>query len=106
MNVYLLVHRQPRDYVSNEDTSAQWIAWFKQLGAAVVDLGNPVLDGRDEVGETGKSLPLGGYTLIRAQNANEATKLASGCPIVKEGGGVEIGRLTPIPGRKHPERVF
>lgn len=106
MNTYLLVHRHPQNYAGSAETRAKWENWFAQLGDALVDLGNPVLDGRSAVGTIGDVLPLGGYTLIQAKNLEEAARLAQGCPILSEGGGVEIGRLTPVPGRKHPARVL
>jgi hypothetical protein len=106
MNTYLLVHRHPHDYVGTPETAAAWAAWFEELGDALVDLGNPVLDGRAAVGEASTPLPLGGYTLIQAESEGQAAKLAGGCPILKAGGAVEVGRLTPVPGRQHPARVF
>jgi YCII-related domain len=106
MNTYLLVHRHPPNYTGDADTFAAWEAWFRELGDAVVDLGNPVLDDRGHTGDTGKAPPLGGYTIIDAADIAEATRLASRCPVIQDGGGVEIGRLTPIPGRKHPPRTF
>jgi hypothetical protein len=106
MTTYLLVHRHPENYTGTPDAFAAWEAWFSELGDAIVDLGNPVLDDRGAAGETGKALALGGYTIINALDIEDATRLASGCPIIRDGGGVEIGRLTPIPGRQHPERTF
>ena len=106
MNVYLMVHRHPHAYVGTPETAAAWAKWFEALGDALVDLGNPVLDGRNTVGRPGDMLPLGGYTVVRAKNVDEATALAHGCPILREGGAVEIGKLTPVPGRQHSARVF
>ena len=56
--------------------------------------------------EAGTALPLGGYTIVRAADLEEATRLASGCPILQRGGAVEVGMLTPSPGRQHPARTF
>jgi hypothetical protein len=106
MNTYLLVHRHPHEYTGSAETFAEWQAWFKKLGGALIDLGNPVLDGRNTVGSSEKNLALGGYTIVSARNVDEAKRMASTCPIIKEGGAVEIGRLTPIPGREHPARTF
>jgi hypothetical protein len=50
--------------------------------------------------------PLGGYTLVTADDFVEAVELANGCSIVEEGGGVEVGLLTAVPGRRHPARTF
>jgi hypothetical protein len=105
MATYLLVHRHPREYAPSADTAADWIAWFEHLGRAVEDLGNPVFE-RNAVGDCGPATVLGGYTLITADDLNGAMELAQGCPIVREGGGVEVGVLVPVPGREHPARVF
>jgi hypothetical protein len=91
--------------ISSADTAAAWEAWFDQLGSHLVDLGNPVFE-RTPVGTCGTPLPLGGYTLITANDFAEALELARGCPVVPAGGGVEVGLLTPVPGREHPARIF
>lgn len=83
-------------------TTPAWEAWFGKLGDALVDKGNPVLGDRSVAGEAGTVLPLGGYTIVNAADLEEATRLASGCPILPEGGAVEVGMLTPVPGRQHP----
>jgi hypothetical protein len=105
MNTYVLVHRHPENYTGTAGTAAAWETWFKQVGSHLVDLGNPVFE-RTPVGTCGTPLPLGGYTLVTASGLAEAVELAKGCPIVDEGGGVEVGLLTPVPGREHPARIF
>ena len=105
MHTYLLVHRHPENYIGTADTAAAWKTWFKQLGSQLVDPGNPVSE-RTPVGTRGTPLPLDGYTLVTASDFAEAMELAKGCPIIKEGGGVEVGLLTPVPGREHPARIF
>jgi hypothetical protein len=106
MNTYLLVHQQPRNYTGTPETLAAWEAWFEQLEGALVDPGNSVLSDRGVAGDAGTALPLGGYSIINAENIEDAARLAQGCPIVADGGAVEVGRLTPRPGRQHPARTF
>ena len=106
MNTYLLVHRHPQDYTASADTAAAWRVWFEELGAHVVDLGNPVLSERSALGNCGPDVTLGGYTLISANDLVAAIQLAKGCPTLKQGGGVEVGALSPVPGRQHPARSF
>jgi hypothetical protein len=65
-----------------------------------------VLEDRAAVGDAGTPLPLGGYTIVYAENLGEAVNLAQACPAVREGGAVEVGRLSPVPGRHHPRRTF
>ena len=82
-----------------------WTAWFDKMGASVVDLGNPVFD-RTTVGNCGPDTDLGGYTLVTADGFGAAVALAEGCPLLHDGGGVEVGELKPVPGRHHPARVL
>jgi hypothetical protein len=70
-----------------------------------VDRGNPAFE-RSTLGNCGADTPLGGYTLVTADDLAAAVVLAEGCPLLQEGGGVEIGELVPVPGRQHPARVF
>jgi hypothetical protein len=106
MDTYLLVHRHPHNYQGGPEAAAAWETWFDQLGEALVDKGNAVLDGRGAVGTPGTDLLLGGYTIINAASIDHATQLAGGCPALHNGGAVEVGRLTPHPGRQHPARMF
>jgi hypothetical protein len=106
MYIYLLVHRHRPDYRGSPEAAAAWRAWFAGLGDALVDPGNGVLEDRTSVGNATSDLALGGYTLLQAESAQEAARLAAGCPVLKGGGAVEIGRLSPVPGRAHPARIF
>lgn len=72
-----------------------WGAWFGAMGDAVVDGGNPV--GRAvTVGpdrshhDGGGSNPLTGYSMIKADDLEAAAKLAEGCPVLDNGGSVEV----------------
>ena len=72
-----------------------WGAWFGQLGSAVVDGGNPT-GASVTVGAGGAATPGGGanpttgYSLIEALSLDDATAKAKGCPIVSDGGSVEV----------------
>jgi hypothetical protein len=39
---------------------------------------------------------LGGYTLVRSINIEEALELAKGCPVLLVGGNVEIREIEPL----------
>jgi YCII-related domain len=106
MNPFLLVHRHIHDYTPSAEAAAAWQNWFESLGDALVDPGNAVLDDRGVAGAAATPLPLGGYTIVNAETLEEAIRIARGCPAVSEGGAVEVGRLSPVPGRHHPARTF
>jgi hypothetical protein len=74
-----------------------WGAWFGSMGAAVIDGGNAV--GKSSTVKQDGSLidggganPISGYSLIEASGLEDAYKKAKGCPILKNGGTIEIAQ--------------
>ncbi|HEX5613855.1 MAG TPA: YciI family protein [Acidimicrobiia bacterium] len=77
-----------------EAAMAAWGAWFGVLGAAVVDGGAPfamskVVKGDGSVADGGPS-GLSGYSIVTADSLAAAAELAKGCPILADGGSVEV----------------
>ena len=98
MAEFIFTYRTPADYtVGTPEGTAAWEAWFQGIGSQLRDLGKPVFN-RGTVGGSVDGAPLGGYSLVTAQNLDEALTLAKGCPIVAAGGGVEVGELADLPG--------
>ena len=71
-----------------------WMSWFGSLGDAVVDPGNPfgpsssvASDG--SVARNGAS-SLSGYSIITADNLEQAAGLAKDCPVLEGGGAVDV----------------
>jgi hypothetical protein len=64
-----------------------WGKWFGTIKDKLVDQGSPFGPGR-EITHTGtKELPhdaraITGYTIINADNIDEAERIAKGCPII------------------------
>ena len=94
---YLLVYHggSPHDEpAAQAEMMNAWMGWFGSLGDAVVDGGNPV--GRawtiqaDGTTEGAGSNPATGYSVIKADNMDAALVMAKGCPILKNGGTVEL----------------
>ena len=69
-----------------------WSKWFASIGDKLVDGGNPFGPGR-EITHTGiKELSQGreaitGYSIINADNIEDAEKIAKDCPIIT---GVQV----------------
>jgi hypothetical protein len=73
---------------------AEWNDWFQGVGGAIVDMGNP-FGASGEVGADGsvsQGGPSGltGYSILTAESLDAATALAKGCPILTDGGSIEV----------------
>jgi hypothetical protein len=88
MTNFILTFRGATDRTMSEAEGAAWMAWFGELGAAIVDPGN-------QVGTT-TALGVSGYSIITAADFEAAVALAKGCPGLSQGGGVEVGELTAM----------
>jgi hypothetical protein len=73
----------------------RWMAWFGELGDAVVDMGAPfgpaatvASDGTPSDG-AGPD-PVTGYTVIEAADLDAALVRAKGCPGLSSGGSVKV----------------
>ena len=64
-----------------------WGKWFASISDRMVDGGNPFGPGREITPTGSKELPLGtgslvGYSIVNADNLDDAAKLLEGCPII------------------------
>ena len=100
MTKYLYVYHGgsiPQSKEEQDRVMQAWGSWFGQLGAAVVDGGNPV--GKSTTVKNGSVIPNGGtnpvsgYSIIEASSVEEASAKAKGCPILADGGSVEIAEI-------------
>ena len=94
---YLLVYKggaMAQDEAERQKAMAAWGAWFGQLGAAVVDGGNPcgasAAIGANGAVSNGAPSGVTGYSILTADSLQAATGLAKGCPILTDGGSVEV----------------
>jgi hypothetical protein len=95
---YVFSFRVPSDYAPNTDTPAEWRAWFGSLGPALVDVGNAVT-GYASVGEVGGSgSRMVAYSVVSAEDLDSALALAKDCPVMRVGGGVEVGPVMEVSG--------
>ena len=97
MAKFVLVYHggsKPETEAAIAETMAKWKAWFEEIGADVVDPGNPVGLSKtvysDRVEDNGGSNPTSGYSLINAKDMDEAVAKAKGCPLLESGGSIEI----------------
>ncbi len=94
---FVLSYRHPVGYTPTPETMGAWIAWFDDMGAKLTDLGKPVIERASAGNPSPDATELGGYSIVRAENLEAALALAKGCPLLDQGGTVEVGRLGEVP---------
>jgi hypothetical protein len=101
MAKFLFVYHGGRHPESKEAVAkvmAAWGAWFGSMGKALVNGGNPVgkswtVKGGGAVAKDGGANPASGFSLIEAGDYDGAVALAKGCPILTDGGSVEVAEV-------------
>ena len=95
MTNYVLTFRAQPQRTLTAQEEARWPAWFGQIGASIADTGNRVGQARS-VGYHGeRDDALSGYIVITAADFDTAVALAQGCPILQQGGSLEVGEIVP-----------
>lgn len=94
---YVLVYSGgsvPESETAQQAVMAAWGEWYGALGEAVVDGGNPfgasMSVAANGAASAGAPSNLTGYTIISAADLAAATEQAKGCPILKDGGRVDV----------------
>ena len=87
--------KHPSTPADIKKTADAWGKWFGSMGAAVIDGGNPVgksstVRADSSVANDGGPNPVSGYSLIEAATLSEAHGKARGCPLLANGGSIEI----------------
>jgi hypothetical protein len=92
---YVFTFRAPKGRVPTPEDEARWPAWFEKIGGQITDFGNRVGEVRSVGGDPARPDVLGGYILISAETIDAAVALAEGCPMLQQGGSLEVGELIP-----------
>ena len=108
MSKFLLLYRgpaTPMEEFTPEQSAEQlraWGEWMGRIGSALIDGGAP-FGARAAVADDGTSpapSDQNGYTIVEADNIDDARGLVDGHPFLSEGKGrfiVEIFELLPMP---------
>lgn len=103
---FLLVYTgggMPEDEAEQAAVMQAWEAWYKTLGSAVADPGNPIAPVAKSIASDGSVSdgpgPLGmmasGYTILTADSLDEAVVMAKGCPMLDGGGQISVFETFP-----------
>jgi hypothetical protein len=98
MAKYLFIYHGGENPKTEEEVAKvldEWGQWMGGMGAAVIDGGNPVgmsstVNPDGSVTDNGGSNPASGYGLFEAADLADALAKAKGCPILSDGGSVEV----------------
>lgn len=108
MAKFIMVYKGPAtdmNDMSEEQGKAvmeAWNQWIQKVGSALVDVGQPMGNGTSLVddGSEGKPALLNGYSIVEADDMDDAKKFADGHPFLSEGKGnfaIDIYELLPVP---------
>jgi hypothetical protein len=90
---YVLAFRGQVGRRLTAEEEASWPTWFDKIKDSIADFGNRVGQVREVGAEAGRSDALSGYIVIEADSLDAAATLARECPILQQGGSVEVGEL-------------
>ncbi len=84
----------------------EWGAWFAKVGPGIVDGGDGLMPtGKLLRGTTVTDGPfieakelVGGYSVVQAENYDQAVEYAKSCPIIGYGGSIEIREMAGLGG--------
>jgi hypothetical protein len=107
MSKYLYLYRgpaTPMDDFTPEQGDEQmkaWGAWMERVGSALVDPGNPMVPRASVRNDGSDAVPSdqNGYSIVEADNLEQARSLVDGIPFLSEGKGrfaVEIFEIIPV----------
>jgi hypothetical protein len=108
MAKFIFVYKGPATDMSDmseEQSKAvmdAWNEWIQKMGSALVDVGQPMANGVSVVDDGSEGTPalLNGYSIVEAENIQDAKKLADDHPFLSEGKGnfaIDIYELLPVP---------
>ena len=109
MSKFMLLYNGPATPAEEMDPEltqkimGAWKNWMEKLGPAMVDMGQPMTNGKTVVDDGSDGLPplLTGYSIIEASDIDEAVKLVDDHPFLSDQTGkfsVEVFELMSVPG--------
>lgn len=102
MNKYLVIYHAPAEAMAQmaqatpeqkQEGMKPWLAWKDAVGDGLVDFGAPLMGGkrlRPDGGAENSSKEVSGYSIIQANDMEEAQSLLQGHPHLAWTGGCDI----------------
>ena len=112
MKKYIVLYHAPIDAMKQTAEASpeeqakgmeEWMHWAQKCGDKLVDMGAPLVNGQ-QLNPDGKSKnsnkDVAGYSVLQAENIEEAKKLLEGHPHLKWNAdcSIEVHETMPLPG--------
>ena len=112
MKKFIVIYHAPADAMeltarmSKEDKAKgmeAWMAWAKKCGDKLVDMGAPLMGGQElmpDGASKNSDKKVSGYSVLQAENMNEAKKLLQGHPHLgwNAACSIEVHETMALPG--------
>lgn len=94
--------KKPETQEEGMEQMAKWKAWIAELGAALTNPGTPVgitkvLTSNGTSSDSSKN-PMSGFSIIEATDMATALDLIKNCPVLGNGGTMEVSEMMQMPG--------
>ena len=90
----------PETKEAQDASMAAWGAFMEKHAASFADGGNPVgmskTVGAQGIDDNGGANPVSGYAIVMAETIDAACAIASECPIITDGGSVEVAPVVEM----------
>jgi hypothetical protein len=112
MKKFIVIYHAPADAMEQTANSTpeqqakgmeEWMKWAQKCGDKLVDLGSPLTNGQ-QLSPDGNSKPssknVAGYSVLQAENIEDAIKLLKGHPHLAWNAecSIEVHETMPLPG--------
>lgn len=85
MKKFVFLYNVDNEVENTKEQMDAWMSWFHSISKSVVDIGNPLVDGKDvkankAIDITQEMGIVSGYSIINAPDMKTAIEIANGCP--------------------------
>ena len=112
MKKYIVIYHAPEEFMARSANSTpeemekgmeSWMAWAANCGDQLVDFGNPLVGGQKlhpDGNSEQSSRQVVGYSILQAENIDDAKALLDGHPHLAWDGAceIEVHEVMPLPG--------
>ena len=85
MKKFVFLYNVSSEEENTKDQMDAWMSWFQSIGKNMVDMGNPLVGGKEVKQKKAKNITaemglVSGYSIVNAADMESAIEIANGCP--------------------------